>query len=216
MEQMYINCCGVRRHGVTAVILAGGKGSRMGGVNKALLALGHETFLERQLRAASQWADDIVIVSGDRSFAVPEMGAVAVRVVPDVFIGDGPLAGLHAGLAAAANAEAWVLGCDQPFPDAAAGRLLLDELRRRGCHAALPIIGGRLQPLHAVYRKEVCEAAARLLGQGERKLRALLEHVSWCAVDEQLFVDAGISPSFSMDVDTPEQYDQARITGGFA
>ncbi|RIE03048.1 molybdenum cofactor guanylyltransferase [Cohnella faecalis] len=123
----------------SAVLLAGGAGRRMGGVNKAQLTLGAETFIERQIRIVSQWADEIVVVTNDEAFASSLTEAASdlaansppgpvVRTTPDLFVREGPLAGLHAGLSAASHRLVWLLGCDQPAPDPRAAAWLADRL----------------------------------------------------------------------------------------
>jgi molybdopterin-guanine dinucleotide biosynthesis protein A len=196
---------------VTAVILAGGQGKRMGGMNKALLTFGDETFIERQLRVARLGSDEIIIVSNDREINSLLQNESAVNVIPDLYIGEGPLAGLHAGLAAASNSAIWLIGCDQPFLNAAAAQLLHNRMAGGNYQAALPLIGGRPQPLHAVYHKEVGVKLESLLKSGERRLIALLDHIAWYGIEEQEFIEHGISLRFVDDVDTPEQYNQVRL-----
>jgi molybdopterin-guanine dinucleotide biosynthesis protein A len=197
---------------VTTVILAGGQGRRMGGMNKALLTFGDETFIERQLQVAKEVSDEIIIVANDREISTLFQNESTVRVIPDIFIGEGPLAGLHAGLAAASNSVIWLLGCDQPFLNAAAAQLLHNRMVDGGnFQAALPLIGGRPQPLHAVYRKEVGDIVESLLISGERRFIALLDHFAWYGIEEQEFIEHGISLRFADDIDTPEQYDQLRL-----
>jgi molybdopterin-guanine dinucleotide biosynthesis protein A len=196
---------------VTAVILAGGQGRRMGGMNKALLTFGDETFIERQLQVAKEVSDEIIIVANDREISTLFQNESTVRVIPDIFIGEGPLAGLHAGLAAASNSVIWLLGCDQPFLNAAAAHLLHNRMASGNYQAALPFIGGRPQPLHAVYRKEVGDIVESLLISGERRFIALLDHIAWYGIEEQEFIEHGISLRFADDIDTPEQYDQLRL-----
>jgi molybdopterin-guanine dinucleotide biosynthesis protein A len=197
---------------VTAVILAGGQGRRMGGMNKALLTFGDETFIERQLRVAKQVSDEIIIVSNDHEISSHLQDETAVNVISDIYIGEGPLAGLHAGLRAASNSVIWLLGCDQPFLNAAAAQLLLNRMVDGGNYqAALPLIGGRPQPLHAVYCKEVGDIVESLLISGERRFIALLDHIAWYGIEEQEFIEHGISLRFADDIDTPEQYDQVRL-----
>jgi molybdopterin-guanine dinucleotide biosynthesis protein A len=196
---------------VTAVILAGGQGKRMGGMNKALLTFGDETFIERQLRVARLGSDEIIIVSNNREISSLLQDESAVSVIPDLYIGEGPLAGLHAGLAAASNSVIWLLGCDQPYLNAAAAQLLHNRMAGGNYQAALPLIGGRPQPLHAVYHKEVGVKLESLLKSGERRLIALLDHIAWYGIEEQEFIEHGISLRFVDDVDTPEQYNQVRL-----
>lgn len=194
----------------TAVILAGGQGRRMGGINKALLPYGAETFIDRQIKIAKQVSDEIIVVSNDPELSTLMSNRFGVRVIPDIFIGEGPLAGLHAGLLAASHSSVWLLGCDQPFLDVSASQYMKQRIDSGSFQAVLPIIGGRAQPLHAVYRKELYEIVESLLHKGERRIVSLLDHISWCGIEEQEFIEQGISPQFVDDVDTPEQYANAR------
>jgi len=193
--------------GLTTVILAGGQGRRMGGRNKALLPLGNETILEKQLREAKTVADEIIIVANDAAAFNDIVNTNDyVRIVPDLYVGEGPLAGLHAGLAAASSPNVWLLGCDHPYPSGQAARLMLGRMENAKTHAAIPSIGGQLQPLHALYRREVGEIAGRLLQAGTRKMLSLFDRLEWTKIEESIFHEAAISTRFSEDIDTPDQY----------
>src|SRR5690606_15301262 len=127
-----------------------------------------------------------------------------VKVVPEHYARQGPLAGLQAGFAASSRSYIWLLACDQPQASRTAASLLLERLMLHGAAAALPVLAGQPQPLHAIYRnREVAELADDLLRQGERKLRALLERISWIGMQEAEFERHGIAAEFADDVDTP-------------
>jgi molybdopterin-guanine dinucleotide biosynthesis protein A len=194
---------------VTTVILAGGQGRRMGGLNKALLSLGDEAFIERQIRVASESTDEIIVVSNDPALYDRLRFYPSVRVIPDQYVGEGPLAGLHAGLVSASHSLIWLLGCDQPYPHAGAASFLIKNMENGSYQAALPIVQSKPQPLHAIYRKEISEVAEYLLKSGERRFLALLERIPWCRVEERQFAEQGIPLDFANDVDTPEQYEKA-------
>lgn len=109
---------------VYGVILAGDRGRRLGGVEKAALKLGDGTLLDRA-RAALASADRLAIASAGRFEGIPAKGLTRLRdVVPDA----GPLSGLAAGLAwaHAGNAD-WLISApvDAPFLTAAVYRRLL-------------------------------------------------------------------------------------------
>ncbi|WP_169306589.1 molybdenum cofactor guanylyltransferase [Cohnella pontilimi] len=193
---------------VSAVILAGGLGRRMGGRNKALLSLGEDRFIDRQIRVCKGWTSDVVIVTNDDGFAREVRQRYEVTVVADRYAGQGPLAGLQAGVAAVSGRCAWVLGCDQPLPNVDAAGLLYERMLQHGTMAALPVIEGLPQPLHALYRKEASVAAEEMLRQGERRLLSLLDRISWIGVGADDFEHNGIPILFAEDVDTPEDYER--------
>ncbi|RKP55108.1 molybdenum cofactor guanylyltransferase [Cohnella endophytica] len=192
----------------SVVILAGGQGRRMGGVNKALLPLGGETLLERQLREARKWSDEIIIVANE-PISMPASIEAEARVVTDIYPGDGPIAGIHAGLSASSRPYVWVLACDHPYPNANAAERLLERMNAAS-QAAIPIILDRPQPLHAVYRKEVASEAEAMLAKGQRRLTELLDKIEWVALNEYIFAERGIRITFADDIDTPEHYEREK------
>lgn len=194
---------------ISVAILAGGQGRRMGGVNKALLSVRGDTIIERQLREARKVSDDIIVVCQNEDMTRYLSAFEKVRSIPDQYIGEGPLAGVHAGLSAATHPFVWVLGCDMPYPDFKVVRYLIERMQKGAYDAVIPCVGGRPQPLHAIYRKELGAVAGQKLQTGERKLMALFDQANWLGIEEQELTANGFSSIFSDDIDTPEQYANA-------
>ena len=102
------------------------------------------------------------------------------RWIPDRYTGKGPLAGLHAGLAEARHDLIVAVGCDMPFLN---GLLLVLLLRvaeedRQLYQAVVPRVGGRLQPLHAVYHRSCARQAEELLATEASPAHSLHDLVS--------------------------------------
>ncbi len=142
-----------------AVVLAGGRAGRLGGVAKPGVRIGGRTLLDRVLDAVADAAPRIV-VGPDQ--AVP----AGVRVTREQPAGGGPVAALAAGLALVPDGTAWVavLAADLPFltPDAVAA-LGLAAAGRDG--AVLVDDGGRAQYLAGVWRVGALVAALNGLGE---------------------------------------------------
>jgi molybdopterin-guanine dinucleotide biosynthesis protein A len=185
----------------SAVVLAGGASSRMGSP-KALLRFGRETLIERVVGRLKSIAAEVVVVSGPHLRLPPLPSA---RIVDDDVPLQGPLAGIVYGLRAARSEIVFVCGCDHPFLERALVKRLVEGA---GCaDGAVPIVAGVPQPLLAAYRKQRIEPiVATLLDSGERRARALVEHVSLREVTEAdlALADPGLR-SF-LDVDTPDAY----------
>jgi molybdopterin-guanine dinucleotide biosynthesis protein A len=176
------------------------------GTDKARLMLGGRTFTERVAAALGAIAPQISIVG-----ARPESDELNFPVVEDIYRGCGALGGLHAALSACRAPWAAVVSCDLPF---VTGELFarLCELRTAQADAVVPRQpDGRPQPLCALYSPSRCLAlAARLLGEGERRPRVLLQQAStrWVAPAE--LADLRDAELFFLNVNTPEDYERAR------
>lgn len=110
-----------------------------------------------------------------------------LRLTTDRRPGLGPVAGLEAGLGAAAGPLCFVAACDLPFLDAPVVRALLGELDdfvgdgaspgRGPGSAVVPVAGGAPQPLAAAYSSTAAGAAARCLDEGARRMDDLLRRL---------------------------------------
>lgn len=138
----------------SAIILVGGLATRAGGREKYLFQYRGRSFLEHLLQSLPQVTDEVILVAKDpdqcRQFATLPF----IRCVHDIRQGIGPLGGLHAGVEAARGDRIFVAACDMPMiHPGVVDRLftLLDAY-----DAVVPCWDReRLEPLHAVYRKEV-------------------------------------------------------------
>jgi molybdopterin-guanine dinucleotide biosynthesis protein A len=99
--------------GVTGIVLAGGLGRRMGGVDKGLQLLRGRPMVEHVLARLAPQVAEILINANQNLEAYGRFGH---RVVPDAIGGfAGPLAGLQAGLAEAKSDLVQTVPCDSPF-----------------------------------------------------------------------------------------------------
>jgi molybdopterin-guanine dinucleotide biosynthesis protein A len=120
------------------------------------------------------------------------------------------LGGLHAALAACRAEWAAVVACDLPF---VTGELFARLMRlREDAEAVVPVQpDGRLQPLCALYRTHPCRERAReLIEQGERRPRRLVQAVRARTVAWEELADLTGAHLFFENVNTPEDYTQAR------
>ncbi len=152
------------REAVTPVVLAGGAGTRLGGVNKALVEIGGQRVIDRLLAALRPLGPEIIIVSNDDSL----LGLPGTRVVRDVERGGGALMGLYSGLRAVRTPLATATACDMPFVSTAVLEALISLAP--GYDAVVPFLGGQAEPLHAVYRTTCVPAIEAALAAGQKRL----------------------------------------------
>ncbi len=153
---------------VTGVVLAGGQGSRMGGVDKGLQPFGGRTMVEHVLeRLRPQVAE--VLVNANRN---PEAyAAFGHRVVSDEIVGfAGPLAGFERGLAHASGELVVTVPCDSPFLPRDLVARLRAGMEREGAQVAVAKALGQPHPVFCLMRREVHASLRDFLASGQRKI----------------------------------------------
>jgi molybdopterin-guanine dinucleotide biosynthesis protein A len=191
---------------ISAVILDGGKASRLGGVHKSFLAVGDSPIAERSVSLLRTLCDDVIAATSRPDAWAP----LGVRCVADPVRDAGPLAGLAAGLLACRTPLALVVAGDMPE----LSREVLEALCLRASdgepRCVVPRIGGRAEPLHAVYLTALAPLALDALVRGRRKLTDFLDDVARSGSVEIAWVDGadlaglpGIDRTFR-NVNTPE------------
>lgn len=153
---------------ITGIVLAGGKGSRMGGVDKGLQPLRGRPMIEWVLERLSPQVAEIVVNANQNLETYEKLGH---RVVPDEIGGfAGPLAGLHAGLKAAAHPLVVTVPCDSPFLPADLVSRLSSSLKDNDL--AVARTGDQPHPVFSLMRRTVRESLEAFLAQGGRKIDA--------------------------------------------
>jgi molybdopterin-guanine dinucleotide biosynthesis protein A len=184
---------------VSAIVLAGGRNSRMGGTDKAFLTVGGRTVFERSLETLAGCFSQIVVVSNDPQ----KYNCFDVEVVEDEFPRQGPLAGIHAGLGCVRHPYAFVVACDMPFLQPEPIRFLLNRLVSQD--AIIPEWDGDIEPLHAIYATHLRPIIGEALERGTRAIRDLLPGLQVDFVPEATMRRVrGAEESFR-NVNTPEE-----------
>ncbi|HKI63045.1 MAG TPA: molybdenum cofactor guanylyltransferase MobA, partial [Burkholderiales bacterium] len=155
-------------HGVTGIVLAGGQGRRMGGVDKGLQPLNGRPMVAWAIERLAPQVDEILLNANQNAEAYARLGQ---RVVPDSLGGfAGPLAGLHAGLQAAAQPLVATVPCDSPFLPLDLVARLKEKLSRN--EIAVAKTGDQPHPVFALVRRGVLPHLERFLAGGGRKIDA--------------------------------------------
>ncbi len=187
----------------SAVVLAAGQSSRMGGRNKLLLPLDGETVLHRTVRTVlAAGVQETVVVTGHQGREV--MRAVVdlpVTLQPNLRHEEGQMRSVAAGVAALAHATDAILVCpgDMPLLTADDLRVLMEAFCAHSEHSiVIPRHGGeRGNPIvfASAYAPEVA-AGRRLIGC--RKLAQQYPEETW-------YFEAD-HDRYTTDLDTPEDY----------
>jgi molybdopterin-guanine dinucleotide biosynthesis protein A len=191
----------------SALIFAGGRATRLGGINKALLEVGGSRIIDRILRALGPLVDETVLLTNDASLA----GLAAVRLVYDPQPHAGVLPALAAGLAEASGELCLAVACDMPFVSSRVFEHLLQVQRETGADVVIPRSAGYLEPMHAVYRRRPVHAAIqRALERGEQRMIGYFRDVNVREVDEAEWRPVDPRGLAFFNVNTPQDLAEAR------
>ena len=155
---------------VTGIVLAGGQGRRMGGVDKGLVDLGGAPMVAHVLARLAPQVGDVLINANQN---LDRYRAFGHPVVEDAVGGfAGPLAGLHAGLTRAGGGLVVTVPCDSPFLPLDLVARLRAALDREGAQLAVAKTFDQPHPVFALVRRDVLPNLAAFLAAGGRKIDA--------------------------------------------
>ncbi|MFY3133290.1 molybdenum cofactor guanylyltransferase MobA [Achromobacter ruhlandii] len=188
------------RQQVAGLILAGGQGSRMRGSDKGLVLLRGEPLVAHVARRLAPQVGPLLLSANRNVDSYARYGRVVADDTDELGAWQGPLAGLAAGLAAAASCE-WlvVTPCDTPFLPADLAQRLIAAAQAAGAPLAYAVAGGQRHPACMALRASLLPALRDYLAAGERKVGLWQSRVGGVGAP---FDDA---PGAFMNLNTPEE-----------
>ena len=189
--------------GVTGVILAGGKSTRMGS-DKALLPYRGGRFIEAIYRLFAGIFSEVILVTNTPD----QYDFLPCRKVQDILKDMGVLAGIHSGLYHSSNPAIFTVACDMPY--------LVEGLIRHMASRAdaggvlIPEGPDGLEPLHAVYGKGCLAAIETTLLGGQRRIISFFDRTNVNRMNlEQVAIYDPAFVSF-ININTPTDYYELR------
>ncbi len=187
---------------MTGIVLAGGKSSRMG-FNKACIEFGGKRLIEATVDCLRALFPEVLIIANDP----PLYAYLGVKVIPDLIPDSGSLGGIYTGLSAASHPACFFVACDMPFLNADLIKLLIREAE--GWDVVVPLVGGELQPLHAVYAKSCLPLIKEAIDGGVLKIARFFPKAKVKIIEEPAI--RAVDPHLLgfMNVNTPPELEQA-------
>ena len=153
---------------VTGVVLAGGQGSRMGGVDKGLQEFRGKPMAAHVIERLAPQVDAILINANRNAEAYARFGH---RVIADEIEGfAGPLAGFERGLAHATSDLVVTVPCDSPFLPADLVLRMRTAIESDDAQVAVAKTGEQVHPVFCLMRRDVHESLRQFLASGQRKI----------------------------------------------
>ena len=188
---------------MNAVILVGGKSSRMG-TNKAFLELKGKTFIELQIELLREMFDEISISANTPS----EYEYLNLPIFKDIYPGKGPLGGIYTSLINSSSLHTFMLACDMPF----VGPELIKHLKdlTKEYDVVIPKSENGLEPLHAFYSKNCIEPIKRELDENNLRIRSFFPQVNVKIVELDSLASSDHFKNSIKNLNTMTDYEDVR------
>lgn len=190
---------------ISAVILAGGMGRRMGGQDKGLIELNGRPLIKHTLDAILPQVQTVYINANRHQEDYARYG---YEVLADMLDGyQGPLAGFAAGLQAATTPYIVTVPCDGPMLAADLVTRLSNALTRDHAEIAVAHDGERMQPVYALIPTRLLPSLEKFLAEGNRKIDL------WYARHSVALADFSDSPETFRNINTPQDRNNIQQEG---
>jgi len=190
---------------VTAVILAGGMGSRMGGRDKGQIQLNGQPLIEYVIEAIRPQVATILI-NANRHHAFYEQYGYPV-LSDELQDYQGPLAGFATGMHAAATSHIVTVPCDGPLLATDLVERLIHALQNEQAELAVAHDGDRLQPVYALIPVNMLDSLNVFLASNQRKIDR------WYAQHTMAIADFSDVAQTFLNVNTPEDRERLEAEG---
>jgi molybdopterin-guanine dinucleotide biosynthesis protein A len=168
--------------GVTGIVLAGGRSSRLGR-QKALVKIGEKGLIENTVDILVSISQEVLVVTSKEQLASIASVNLKARIVIDIYSGKAALGGIYTGLTNASMQYGLVVACDMPFLNGALLSYLFNIAP--GYDVVVPRVNGKIELLHAVYSKNCLDKVKQLLEEDTLQISKLLDMVNIRYVDDK-------------------------------
>ena len=187
---------------INAVILAGGQGSRLGGLDKGLIEFNKRPLIQHVIERIQQQVSNIII-SANRNISDYENFGFEVYE-DDILDFAGPLAGILKALEHCQNEWLLIVPSDSPFIPYDLAQRLGDNIENN--KVAIPHDGKHLHPTFALIHKSLSSSLKDFLQQGERKARVWMQQQEHTIIDFSDQADAFININTEDDLNNAEKH----------
>lgn len=166
---------------ISAIILAGGLGTRMGGVDKGLLLLQNKALISHVIDRLTPQVNEVIINANRSLQQYQSFGLKMVQDETDEFLG--PLSGFILGLKHAKHDLVLTVPCDSPLLPSDLVMRLYKALEQASAEIAVASSDDNPHPVFCLMKKSLLPSLTYYLEQGERKVSAWQKSLNYVEVD---------------------------------
>ncbi len=165
----------------TAIILAGGKSSRMG-FDKQFLKINNKRLIDMMIEKLNKEFEEIIIVTNKPK----EYRGYRQKILTDIIKNAGPLAGIYTGLKEAKFEYVFVVACDMPNIDIDYINYMKEIIDKYKVDVCITKVNGNIEPFHGFYSKKITESIREHLETEKRDIKSLVKKLNTYYVEENL------------------------------
>ncbi|MCX7863073.1 MAG: molybdenum cofactor guanylyltransferase [Bacteroidales bacterium] len=154
---------------LSAAILAGGKATRLNGLNKSEIRIQSKSILDLQIATLEQIFNDIFIISNE------SWECSKCVTYTDYYKDIGPIAGIHAALKHTKSPFVFVVSNDMPFLSADFIKYLTTKALQLKTEIIVPYHANGFEPLHAIYFTSILPLVEKQISMGDYTIRHLFK-----------------------------------------
>lgn len=185
---------------ISAIILSGGRATRMGGVDKGLVRLQQQPFIQYVIDRLKPQVDQILINANREISQYQLLGLPVLQDEQPHFIG--PLAGFSVGLQHCKHAYLLTTPCDSPFIPEDLSSRLLHSLTMQNAEIAVATSGGFAHPVFCLMKQSVLPSLTAFIAQGNRKVNLWQKSLAYTEVSFDDCNDAFVNVNTVEDLET--------------
>ena len=158
---------------IAAVILAGGKNSRLN-YEKSLLQVENDYFIQHQIKLLKKIFAEVIVVTEKE-----ELRSLCqnVKFAADNFVDCGPVGGIEAAMAEYDFKDYFVFACDMPFLNTEIIRQMISEHNNSEADVTLPEHDEGIEPLHAIYKRNALQYLQKNIRAGKYQVRKIFPYL---------------------------------------
>ena len=183
----------------TAIILAGGKSSRMG-FDKQFLEIDDSRIMDSLILKLEEEFDEIIIVTNKSE----EYKDHPYKIVEDIIVGKGPLSGIHVGLKESSSYYAFVVACDMPNVNMDYIKYMKNIMENKDIHGCVTLLGNQIEPFHGFYCKNIIGQIEKQLANNMRSVNRLIKQLNFLEISEEEAKNFSSSWSMFLNLNTEE------------
>ena len=193
---------------IGALILMGGKNSRMNGNVKGLLKIKNSTFLEKIQETLNDFSSIYLSIndkfSKEQKQNFENMG---FKIIEDIYKEIGPLGGIYSSLLNCKEEYLFITACDMPFITKNSIEVLCNKVDKNTDGVVFYDKNNKLYPLGAIYSKNVLPIIEEMIEKKYYKLSYLIEKSNFVKINIE---DTDIELETLSNINTPQEYDSLK------